>query len=459
MTAPAPGVVASAALPPAAIPPAAGGSRFSRGRAVAPPYRSSTRRRGWGELEGWRIIAALGIVAIHVWQHSWGLHPGFTPPPYGLFPYVQSLDLFVDLFFVVSGLVLAYPYLKALIDDPHQAHVDGFRGFMVQRFLRVAPVYYAILIVVWSARNFGVRTADWLDLVEHLAFLQWVDPRRIFYSIGPAWSVAVEFWMYLFIPALFFAARPLARRISSRRGRAAAGAVLPLVLIGISFAFKIVGKAVWHVPYTNHAYWYSMPSKLDDFAIGLLLALAVALIGPRRMGLPASLLCRVAGVTGLVAVVARRYHGNPVAYFNVFEWFDIFGHTLAALAFAVLLLPAVVGRRRDPVNRVIGARPFVVAGGFTYALYLLHEPLLAPLTALRILGRGSGDMVRNWFTVLPLSFALAVVLYLLIEWPMVRIRASFDRSTGGSRNYYPHLAGVHVDREGPVQRNLVPVPE
>jgi peptidoglycan/LPS O-acetylase OafA/YrhL len=430
---------------------AQGTSRFSRGRAVPPVYETSTRRRTWGELEGWRIIAALGIVAIHVWQHSWGLHPGFRPPPYSLFPYLQSLDLFVDLFFVISGLVLAYPFLKVLLDDPHRAQVDSFRGFMVQRFLRVAPAYYAILIVVWSIRNFGVRTADWLDLVEHLTFTQWLDPERIFFSIGPAWSIAVEFWMYMLIPGLFFATRPLIRRIRRRSGRVAVCTFVPVLLIAVSSAFKILGKAVWHVPYTNHAYWYSMPSKLDDFGIGILLALVVAASGGRRIRLTACLLCRLAGIAGLVAIVARRYHADPVAYFNRFEWFDIFCHTLASLAFALLLIPAVLGARRDPVNRVIGARPFVVAGAFTYALYLLHEPLLTPLTHLGILGRGSGDMVRNWFTVLPISFVLAVALYLLIEWPMVRIRASFDRRTGRSRDYYPHLADVHVTREGPVR--------
>lgn len=435
------------------------GSRFSLGRAVPSVYRSSTRLRAWGELEGWRIVAALGIVAIHVWQQSWNFNPGIRPSPYRLFPYLQSLDLFVDLFFVISGLVLAYPYLRALLDDPHDATVDGFRGFMTQRFLRVAPVYYAILIVVWSARNFGVRTADWLDLIEHLTFTQWLDPRRIFYSIGPAWSVAVEFWMYFLVPALFFAARPLARRLSSRPARVAVAAILPIGLLAASLAFKIVGKAVWDVPFTNHAFWYSMPSKLDDFAIGLLLALVVAAAGDRRISLPVCWLCRLVGVAALCAIVARRFHGDPVAYFHTFEWFDIFDHPLASVAFSVLVLPAVLGVRRDRLNRVMGAKAVVVSGAFTYALYLLHEPLLAPLTAIGVLGKGTGDMARNWFTVLPISFALAIALYLVIEWPMLRIRASFDRASGKSRDYYPHLAGVVVGREGPTRANLAAVPE
>lgn len=426
------------------------GSRFSAGSAVAPVYRASTRQRAWGELEGWRIVAALGIVAIHVWQQVWGHHHGTRPPVYDVMQYLQSLDLFVDFFFVVSGLVLAYPYLKALVDDPENARVAGFRGFMVQRFLRVAPVYYAIVVVVWSTRNFGVRTADWADLFEHLTFTQWLDPARIFYSIGPAWSVAVEFWMLPLIPALFFAARPLARRMSRRGSRVAVAMILPGLMIGTSLAFKAAGKLWWKVPYTQHAFWYSLPAKLDDFAIGILLALVVVAAGSRRLPALVGFACRVAGPLGLALIVAHRF-ASPVAYLTRFENFEVMAHPLAAVAFAVLIAPAMLGRRRDPVARVVGARPVVVAGGFTYALYLVHEPLLQPLTTLGLLSTGSGigAMARNWMTVLPIAFAFAVVMHLLIEWPMLRIRASYDRRTGRSRDYYPHLRDVLVGRDGP----------
>jgi peptidoglycan/LPS O-acetylase OafA/YrhL len=133
----------------------------------------------------------------------------------------------------------------------------------------------------------------------------------------------------------------------------------------------------------------------------------------------------------------------------VFDTFEVLCHPLAGLAFAVLVLPAMLSRRGDIVSKTIGARPFVVAGAFTYALYLLHEPLLQPLTTLGILGSGTRDMVRNWLTILPIAFALSVGFYLLIEWPILRIRASFDRRTGVSRDYYPHLKGLEVDRDGP----------
>ncbi|HET7487456.1 MAG TPA: acyltransferase [Acidimicrobiales bacterium] len=414
-------------------------------------YAPSARQRRWGELEGWRIVAALGIVAIHVWQQVWGHHAG-RPPVYHLMPYLQSLDLFVDLFFVVSGLVLTYPFVRALLDDPAGPAPSGFRGFLVQRFLRVAPVYYFVVVVVWSSRNFGFRTADWTDLVEHLTFTQWLDPKRIFYTIGPAWSVAVEFWMLPLIPLLFFAARPLARRLRRRGARAAVASVLPLLLVAVRVAFKAAGKAVWKVPYTEHAFWYSMPSKLDDFAIGMLLALLVALAGARRLPWAAGAVCRLAGAGGLAFIVAHRFHGSPVRYLTRFDDFEVACHPLAAVALGVLVLPALIGRRRGLVNRVVGARPLVAAGAFTYALYLVHEPLLQPLTSIGLLSTGASlaTMARNWALVLPVALAAAVVMYLLIEWPMLRIRAAYDRSTGRSRDYYAHLADVVVTREGPL---------
>lgn len=59
-------------------------------------------------------------------------------------------------------------------------------------------------------------------------------------------------------------------------------------------------------------------------------------------------------------------------------------------------------------------------------------------------------MARNWLTVLPISLVLAMLLYVVIEWPMLRIRASVDRRTGRQREYYPQLSDLAVGPEGPV---------
>ena len=60
--------------------------------------------------------------------------------------------------------------------------------------------------VVWAWRNPGLP-GDWRDLLLHLTFTQELRPERIFYTIGPAWSLAVEVQFYVLLAVLGGAGR------------------------------------------------------------------------------------------------------------------------------------------------------------------------------------------------------------------------------------------------------------
>ena len=50
-----------------------------------------------------------------------------------------------------------------------------------------------------------------------MTFTSTFDNERFFYTIGPAWSLAVEVQFYLLLALLGVGAQRLARRIGSRR--------------------------------------------------------------------------------------------------------------------------------------------------------------------------------------------------------------------------------------------------
>ena len=145
-------------------------------------------------LEAARGIAALMVVAVHVNsfhaldhvpQDSW-LH--FTS--YGW--------LGVEVFFVLSGLVLFLPYARG----DRQLELGSY---LTARVLRIVPGLWVALIV--SAALFGMWS--WA-LVRHGLFVNGradtvVDP------IPPSWSLTIEMGFYLLLPLLVwvFARRPV----------------------------------------------------------------------------------------------------------------------------------------------------------------------------------------------------------------------------------------------------------
>ncbi len=59
-------------------------------------------------------------------------------------------DLFVEMFFVLSGLVLWLPVARAVIDG-----LAGRPGWVLlfRRMARLLPLYYAVVLVVWAVTN------------------------------------------------------------------------------------------------------------------------------------------------------------------------------------------------------------------------------------------------------------------------------------------------------------------
>jgi len=126
---------------------------------------------------------------------------------------LHGLDAFVNLFFVLSAFLLALHYARsALAGIPSPSG----RAFVVRRAARIVPLYVVAILVVWALRN-PVLPGDLTDLAEHLTFTQVYDQQRIFYTIGPAWSLAVEVQFYLALALAGVGACAVCARLEPRR--------------------------------------------------------------------------------------------------------------------------------------------------------------------------------------------------------------------------------------------------
>jgi peptidoglycan/LPS O-acetylase OafA/YrhL len=329
--------------------------------ACPPATPSGTRATPSGELRGLtglRVVAAVWVVLFHF--HFTPL-PGVAQVVDVLGPLVTAGALGVDLFFVLSGFVIAYTYLDQL--GPALRARDTAR-FVWARACRLWPVYALVLHLFGAWLVLRATTgADGeiafqavqpvLDAGQYVAQLfmvqLWDDPYFDGASwVGATWSISAEWLAYLLFPVTALALHRM-RRLPAVV--LAAGALL--LMLPIASAYLLTGS-----PYFP---WSWLVRILCGFTAGALAYLAVrqlpstAVVRRRASGLAAALpVVMAAGL--LVGQLAGPGRGGAV----------------------ILLFPLLVGALAvaDRGPAMVLSTPAMNYGGrLSYALYLVHIPL------------------------------------------------------------------------------------
>lgn len=161
--------------------------------ATTPPEPRSRRRRAY-ELDLVRLVAAVLVVLYHYTWDGWSASNA-SPVRYtsGLTTFTRYGFLGVELFFLISGMVIL---TSATGRTPRQ--------FAVSRFVRLYPVYWAMVTLtfvvtgVWGTHRLDVGIGDWaanLTMVEQL-----VPGRHHVHLVdGAYWTLTVELVFYALI--------------------------------------------------------------------------------------------------------------------------------------------------------------------------------------------------------------------------------------------------------------------
>ena len=147
-------------------------------------------------------------------------------------------DLFVDMFFVLSALVLWLPIARSCADGG--AGRPG-RVLLLRRMARLLPLY-----VRDRAGRLGVHQPDACRAtgrtsLTHLTFTHVYSDDYIFWTDGPAWSLAVEFHFYLLMALAVPFVNRAAKKRQTRRGRLAVASVLPALCLAIGARLPRLG--------------------------------------------------------------------------------------------------------------------------------------------------------------------------------------------------------------------------
>ena len=295
----------------------------------ATPLPDLTRYRA---IDGFRFIAALGIVLHHYTRYSdndiWK----------GLF---AKNYLFVDLFFVISGFVIMLAYGKGL------KTLDDFMSFLQNRLARIYPLhllmflaFLAIDAAAWAGlyHPHEVHIYDPAEIAANLFLVQaWGATQRLSFNY-PSWSISAEWMLYILFPAVAFAMR--------RGGPAAMFGLAGLALLALE-ALNATGRlGTW----TELTYQLGYLRAVPTFLIGAGLCCAVdrcALLFTSFIWPWAFFLC---------AIVLMPLHAND--------------HLIIALF--VLTVASATGAERAGAKGFLTGPLMGRLGDWSYALYMIH---------------------------------------------------------------------------------------
>ena len=128
----------------------------------------------------------------------------------------ELLNSGFQLFFVISGFLIAGPFLGDLILG---APLPNIRAYALRRVARIAPAFWVLLIVYVAL----TPSVDWWSVLAHATFTHDLVPHESGAILLVAWTLGIEALFYAFVPLAARAMRAARTRVSlggSRRGSA-----------------------------------------------------------------------------------------------------------------------------------------------------------------------------------------------------------------------------------------------
>lgn len=291
-------------------------------------------RRRIHELDGLRGILALLVCVFHFTS----TFPAAVSVTERYLPLLRNGWFSVDVFFVLSGFVLAYVYGQSFRDGLDREKLFDFMAARVARLYPVHLVTLAALVVVLVPFIYWrevFQSPDghysWHSLPANLLMLQgpWVDHRTWNY---PSWSISAEFHAYALFPLLVLLVRGTWKSIAA-------------LVLGVGIPLAI---------YYSRGLDEEFPT---NGAVVLLRSLPLFLAG---IGLY-NLHDRLVKVAAPVIVL-------PIAAIPLLLSFQALA-PLAVLSIYALIIGSLT---LAPLQRFLQTRQAVRLGELSYSLYLVH---------------------------------------------------------------------------------------
>jgi peptidoglycan/LPS O-acetylase OafA/YrhL len=326
----------------------------------------------------------------------------------------------VELFFILSGFLIT-GILYETRDKP-----TYFRNFYMRRVLRIFPLYYGVLaLVFFVAPLIALLRGPTLDYLVDRQAWAWLYAVNIYIAeqgdwsfsyLEHFWSLAVEEHFYLFWPLVVFL---LARR--------------PQALIAACLAIALCASLARLMGFLMGLSWWTIvvltPFRLDGLAMGAFMAVVVR--QPEGLERLVRALPRVVAVAGGLLAVTFVWTG-PLSNQGIAPVAPV-RSMLIQILLACLLLWALIAPGRSVTARFFCSRTMTFLGTYSYGLYVYHHFISYYLSSNRTelelahwLGSHGAAVALQATLGASASLALAYLSYELFEKRILRLKRLFQ---------------------------------
>ena len=299
----------------------------------------------------------------------------------------------VNLFFVISGFILALPFAKRAFNE--QSAPD-LKSYYLRRITRIEPPYAICLIVYflihWEQRGEGPQLIP--NLIASLFYSHGLVYGRDSSINGVTWSLEIEIQFYLLVPLLV--------RMFGLRNAVARRSLLVALIVGFGLLSQCViypsGLPRLYLTLLNFAHYFLAGFLLAD------LYLTGKLRRPeKRLSWDAATLASAAAIFAVLSRFGQFYFLLPL---------------LIGLLYAGFFLGKLS-------NAFVRARWIVIIGGMCYTIYLYHILIISNLMTKTIpfasITRPFNlDFALQCLMILPVVFAACALLFFYTEKPFMR---------------------------------------
>ncbi|HEY3964956.1 MAG TPA: acyltransferase, partial [Planctomycetaceae bacterium] len=361
-------------------------------------------------LDGLRFAAICSVVLYHLADSIAAKSPYLAEDELRsslLFGVLDKGSCGVQLFFIISGFILALPFAEhCLAGRPSVSLPKYYR----RRVTRLVPPYLCNLVVALAIQVLagrGTVPSLWPHFLASAFYIHNLTYGEMSLINGVAWSLEVEVQFYILAPMM---AKLFAISSTTVRRGSLLCAIVTLAAVKSCVVAAGGPSVFWH----GTIVWF-----LEFFLTGFLLAdlyVAAWNRSPAR-----SWQGDLIGLTGWGLVLASQY--DPV----MANWM-----ALPALA-------AYIGAFRGNFWHRLFSNPWYVAvGGMCYTIYLYHFFIIAAVERATLgLAAGTGfsaNFVLQSALICPVVLVISAVLFLLFEKPFMKpaVRREAQPATTGA---------------------------
>ena len=360
--------------------------------------RVTSSQRYIPEIDGLRFYAIATVVLLHLGTHlKRNLNIDFRVPPTEtwLDRITAQGALGVDVFFAISGFILALPFAQYYLYDKPKVNL---RKYFIRRLTRLEPPYIITLVIFLFVQVMIIGMS--LQAILPNFFASFFYLHNLIYGkmsiINPvAWSLEIEVQFYVLAPLIFFLFKIPDKWL---RRSIMVGISLLMIALNVWF-FEILDD--WHLRKSLLAFFHL-------FLMGILFA-DFYLEYFYQKEIKHSYIYDILGFGMIVIQYSfRNYFIIPIDVIYTASIFFLFLATFKGVLFNAFFK-----------NRIIA-----VIGGMCYSIYLLHYPLIALFVKFTSSIIVTDSYIINYFVqfliIVPILLFVSSIFFVLIEKPCMK---------------------------------------